>query len=157
MMIGSAQKRKRDTFDANATGGAVMSKARLRPAGKIDSEFEDHDSFVKGKVFDSGDILILGSGTECTLFKDGIFCASPVSCTFDLLSCQFTDPQRQVDSYEDARGNQHYFGCNEDAETMFALSGEDKRVSVVSHKLMLDNTDEKITSVCCAGKIDDSV
>lgn len=147
MMIGSTQKRKRDVFDANIAGG--VSKARLRPHGKID--FDLDYSMFQGKVFDSGDILLLASKTECTILKDGIFCASPVTCTFDLLSCRFVDPQREIDSYEDVRGNHHYFGCTKDAESIFALSGDDKRISVVSLKLALDNADEIITSVCCAG------
>lgn len=148
-MFGSAQKRKRDAFDLQIPV-ATSSNAKLRPVGKLDCELQQSVSL--GKVFDSGDVLFLGSSHSGTLFKDGVFRANPVICSFDVQPCKFTDPHREVDSYEDARGNHHYFCCTKDADTMFALSGEDSRVSVVGHKLILDNPEEKITSVCCAGE-----
>ena len=147
---GSAQKRKRDTFDSQNAGAGVI-KTRLRPVGKLNCEFIGQMSH--GKVFESGDILLVGPGQCGTLFKDGIFRAGPVSSTFDIRSGGFQNLGSEVDSYEDSRKNRHYFACTKDANVIFAISGDDDRLSIFDHKIVLGDSEEKITAVCCAGKV----
>ena len=124
----------REPFDISPT---------LYLTGKVDFD----SSISQAKLFSSGDLLAIGQHHVITVYKDCIFQSVANLAYIESPGIQMgniTHIKSQVDAYRDSRGLRHYVAATNQGEIIFALTGEDDRVSIIDYQLNLDDPDSEI-------------